>query len=126
MLVNKEYNTKDIKYVNVRTAEGGVDIISRGLGIVLFVLLFMNLFYGALGHTEPLTFTGFFEYMSNFNFDVSSFTNIDMTIYSDWGLFNFLRDFINQFTGILSLSLTIMGLLGFVVVFLFRIVAFFF
>lgn len=119
---DKDYK---IKYVNVRSFEGGIDIIARGLGIVLFILLFMNLFYGALGNTEPITFTSFFQYMSEIPYDFSGWFNIDLTIQGNWGWFDFFREFINQISSMLSLSVSVVGLIGFVFVFLLRVITFF-
>lgn len=84
--------------------------------LILFTIAFSH--YIRTGTFINFSFKSLIDYFAGMP-DVSiSFAQIDLTIYSDWGLFNFLRSFLNFFTGGFELMITITGFIsqGFVVI----------
>lgn len=81
--------------------KGGVGGV---LVIVVAFLLVATLFQSLSGATPTLTFSGFLQYMSNvpvLSGDWMLELN-DMRIVADWGLANFIRDFLNILATMLS------------------------
>ena len=70
--------------------------------LTLFLcLLFFVAFFRSINGSEPLTFTGLLETLSNSpKIALTSF--IDFSISGDWGFFDFFRDFINVLGSVLS------------------------
>lgn len=69
--------------------------------IILVCLLFVIAFFRSINGSEPLTFTGLLETLSN-SPQIALTNFLDFSIYGDWGIFDFLRDFINTFSSFLS------------------------
>lgn len=67
----------------------------------LLCLLFVVAFFRSINGSEPLTFTGLLETLSNSpKIALTSF--FDFSISGDWGFFDFFRDFINILGSVLS------------------------
>lgn len=77
-------------------------IIFSVISIIFIVLLVISLF-NSLNSDESLRFSSFLEILQN----APEFTiePINISISSDWGIFDFLRIFVNQFLGAVSFSL---------------------
>lgn len=70
---------------------------------VLVCILILVSLWRLLGGVSPVSFGSFLEYMSNAPVISMPFKFFnDLTIVSDWGLFNFIRDFINLNTGVIG------------------------
>jgi len=85
----------------------------NGLGSFLILLLMFIVVgnYLRTGMPYDLTFKSFIEYLSNApSFDIS-WSMVDLTIYGDWGLFNFLKDIFNWFTDIWEVCITLFGMI---------------
>lgn len=84
-------------------------------GLLSFLaILLMFVFVGnylRTGMPFELSFKGFIEFLSNApSFDIS-WSMVDLTIYGDWGIFNFLREFFNWFTDIWEVCITLFGMI---------------
>lgn len=67
---------------------------------VFFIICFGRLLF--LGSTSGFVFEDFLQMLSSLSHPVlSPFVNLSIT--ADWGAFNFLRGFLNLFSGFLSL-----------------------
>lgn len=79
--------------------------------IFLFIFIISFSHYIALGTFSDITFSGFLNWISNApEFDVS-WSLVDLTIYGDWGIFNFLRSFLNFFTDIFEVIIFLFGMI---------------
>lgn len=99
-------------------------IILRVLLIVSVCLVLLALIRTINGGT-PVTFSGFLEYVSNCP-NITSRAWLDYTIYADWGVFNFLRDFLNIFTSLFSVLLYVFANLVQIVLYVGYFVSFIF
>lgn len=82
------------------------------MGIFLFILLLSVLAtYIKTGTTDTFTFKSLLEIFSNSPMVDVSWSNVDLTIYADWGVFNFLKSFLNWFAQIFEFLVTIVGML---------------
>lgn len=80
-----------------------VNVIIEVIAVIFLLLLIAN-FVRLATSGGVLTFGGLLEKLQNFSsFGLTSL--YDLTISSDWGLFNFFRDFINIFGTLLSVTL---------------------
>ncbi len=81
------------------------------LKYVVLILLVYELISYATGRLTSITFDGFLSVLENAPvFPVELLSQLDFTITLDWGVFNFLRDFINLFAPVLTV-LSFVGLL---------------
>lgn len=97
-----------------RTATRKLDSFNKAdnflsLVIVIFSILFIVSYVRSLFGASDLTFTSFLEFIQSVPQVSFSNTFIDMTILGDWGIFEFLRQFINIFTNILSVLIFLFG-----------------
>ncbi len=89
------------------TSRAGVGGLLSVFIIVLFIISFSN--YIRTGQFVEFSFNSLLDFLSNFpQVDFNRFV-FDLTIYSDWSVFNFLRDFINFFTDFLELLIMFTG-----------------
>ena len=121
--VNKEYHSKKV-VENTEIANP----LRFVLGFIALILLFITLFRltGNIGNGEPLTFTGFLDYLSGLDFGQVNWNLANVSITDDWGILNPLRTVINFMLGGFNFVLTIISALINVVVFLFNIAKFIF
>lgn len=82
-----------------------------GIFIIIFSILFIVVFYGSLrnGNSDSFTFNYLLEVFTNAPEVDVSWSYVDLTIYTDWNVFNFLRDFINLSISIIEFGLFIIG-----------------
>ena len=80
----------------------GFSSMYRVLSIVLSLLIVVALMRSLLGF-QPIYFSSFLESLSQSPTVDITLSMTDLTIVGDWGLFDFLRNFINLFTGVISL-----------------------
>lgn len=98
-------------------------IIGSVLAFFLMAILIFSLAsYLTYGSTSSnLTFIGFLNYLAGAPNIELSWMTLDLTIYADWGVFNFLRSFLNFFTDIFEVLLFVFGLitkgLGYIIYF---------
>lgn len=101
---------------------------------VLFALLLIFAIVRTARGYDIVYFSSFLEFISSNDFSTyfSEFNNListgisDLTIRTDWGLFNFLRDFINLFSHVFGFAYWLVANLIYAVTFLLRFVAFLF
>ena len=79
--------------------------------LLLFALLLIFSMVRMLNNGSPLTLTSFLDYIHSAPQVVANGGFVDLSIVGDWGIFNFLRDFLNIFTGLLSCLLYLGGML---------------
>lgn len=81
-------------------------------GFLIIILVIISLaHFLRTGNLSDITFKGFIEFLSNApSFDIS-WSMVDLTIYGDWGIFNFLREFFNWFTDIWEVCITLFGMI---------------
>lgn len=117
------------KYLNYRFKQNyNAMVAERGFGFfnVAFLMLFVIMFFSvATGSDQKITFSSLLEILADspvISFDwVESFREISIT--SDWGWFNFLKDFLNLIIEVFGFLLYIVdGLIQVVayIVYLFR------
>lgn len=80
--------------------------------IVLFLFIIVFSYYIRTGQLIDFSFKSLVDYLSGMPDITFTLSKIDLTIYSDWGFFNFLRDFINIFSGLTEFSLQFSGMIG--------------
>lgn len=74
------------------------------LGFALVILLTISLFRTLSNTSTDLSFTGMLNYFSSV--PSMQFVNIaDFTIVADWGIFNFLKNFLNLFAYLFGFSI---------------------
>lgn len=127
----KRYSNDVINSVKSRMTTNTVNRIERNerfkdrLGIigVIFLIIFIIAFARQLIGAEPLTFTSFLHTISSLP-DVTVSTLIDYSIAGSWGLFDFLRIFINSMISVVNVLVYIGSLLYNLIVLLFHCVKF--
>ena len=90
-----------------------IDYHSFGLFRIIFLFMALFAIAGLLksGSFSDITFKGLLEFCANApSFDIS-WSMIDLTIYSDWYAFNFLKEFFNFFTSMFEFCVIIFGFL---------------
>lgn len=98
------------------------------LAFLALIILFITLFRitGNIGDGTPLTFTSFLDYLSTLDFGQVNLNLANISIVTDWGILNFLREFINFLLAGANFALTITSALINIVIFLFNIANFIF
>lgn len=98
----------------------------KGIGIFglifcfIFVIAFAN--YLKTGQFSNISFKSFIEFLSSApNIDIS-WSLVDLTIYAEWGIFNFLRDFFNWFTNMFEVLISLFGMIVQALAFIFHLV----
>lgn len=76
--------------------------IILNLFFLLFCILLIFSLVRILNNGSPLTLSSFLDYLSTAPQLVANGGFINLSIVADWGVFNFLRDFLNIFAGLLS------------------------
>lgn len=81
-------------------------------GIVVFILISISLYtYFSTGSPSSISFSSFLDVLAKApNVDIS-WSMVDLTIYSDWGVFNFVKYFLNAQALCFEFSLFIVGAL---------------
>ena len=80
----------------------------------IFIMFFVLCMTAYIMSGKELTFTAVLDYLGNYHSDYSftayfaTFSNL-LTITSDWGMFNFFRDFLNIFMGALGFIVRAIG-----------------
>lgn len=116
-------------FTRTRTSRSVGEKIGSGLGVfslVVGVLLAVSLIRSLMG-SNPVTFGGLLEYLSNapsINMSLNSFEVI--APFGDWGAFNFLSTFFNYFITIFNVLIFAFKGLGQVVVYVVYFVKFLF
>ena len=94
----------------------------RILSLVFSILLLVMIFRKFTGNSNTPTFTSFLDMLTNVKTPSIPFVNYSFSALGDWGVFNFLRDFLNVFVDLFNVILFlvngIMSLFQYVVSFL--------
>ena len=96
----------------------GLDKINSNNSMSLFAFIILVLFIISYSHfvrTGQLfnfSFKSLIDYLSGMPDITFTLSKVDLTIYADWGFFNFLRDFINIFSGLTEFSFQFSGMIG--------------
>lgn len=69
--------------------------------VLSICLLFVVAFFRSINGSDPLTFTGLLETLSN-SPQIALTNFLDLSIGGDWGILDFFRDFINILGSVLS------------------------
>lgn len=77
--------------------------------IVIFTILFVVSYVRSLLGASDITFASFLEFIQSVPEVSFASTFIDLTIVGDWGIFEFLRNFLNIFTNIFSVLIFLFG-----------------
>lgn len=78
--------------------------------LILLLLLMISMIRVLLESEFSVSLGGFLEYLVNVpDVSLSWLRGIDLTIYADWGVFEFFRTFLNSLTGILEVALMLVG-----------------
>ena len=96
--------------------------------LVVFALIRTARCYDIVYFSSFLDFIStndFSTYFSQFNYQISSGIT-DWTIRTDWGLFNFLRDFFNLFSNVIGFVYWLFSNLIYAVMFLLKFIAYIF
>lgn len=96
--------TKDYK----SKSTGSISIFGL-IFVIIFVIAFVN--YLRTGQISNVTFKGFIEFLANAPQIDVSWSLVDLTIYGDWGAFNFLRIFFNWFTDMFEVMISFFGMI---------------
>lgn len=92
------------RYESMSKADNFLSVV-----IVIFTILFIVSYVRSLVGAGEITFTSFLEFIQSVP-EVSFASNfIDMTILGDWGVFEFLRQFLNIFTNLISVIVYLFG-----------------
>lgn len=83
--------------------DSGIALFFRVLFVIICFVLLINI-GRILFNGSSVTFSGFLDFVSNTNFSQINVNIRDFTIVSDWGLFNFLKDFINIFASLMGVT----------------------
>ena len=88
--------------------------IGASLFGMVFILLVLSLLLTRFRGSDGVpTFTGLLEWFSGFSAPEIPFINATSVVLGDWGIFNWLRDFISFFVGLLNIILFLVnGLLS--------------
>lgn len=112
------------KYLNYRFKKNyNAMVAERGVGFfhVVFLFLFVIMFFSvATGSNQEVTFTSLLEVLSDSPVISSDWVESfrDLSIGSDWGIFNFLKDFLNTIIQVIGFLLYIVNGLVQVVVYI--------
>lgn len=100
-------NTGSVSSKNYSSFDKADNFLS--IVIVIFTILFIVSYVRSLTGASEITFTSFLEFIQTV--PEISFANsfIDLTILGDWGIFDFLRNFLNVFTNIFSVLIYLFG-----------------
>lgn len=119
--VNVEADTYD-KTMPLRPFSGlsAPKIGAKGLtsifGIFLLALFFVNVMRAATGNQDVFTFTRLLNAMQNapsISLEwLSTFQRFGQVAQGDWGIFEFLKNFINGFLGFFGDIFTVVGFVG--------------
>lgn len=89
------------------------------LSVIVLVLLILVVMRFLLVPSAPIyTFESLLEVLQGTPTMQPWSQFLDLTIYTDWGIFNFLRDFINLNTGIIEFGLWVVNLLTYTLEFI--------
>ena len=92
------------RYESMNKADNFLSVV-----IVIFTILFIVSYVRSLVGAGEITFTSFLEFIQSVP-EVSFASNfIDLTILGDWGIFDFLRNFLNIFTNLMSVIVYLFG-----------------
>ena len=86
----------------MKSKMSNVSLVSSVLVVLISIVLIFN-FARSLTQSGGLTFEAIFQYISATP-TIPLIPLNSLTITANWGIFNFVRDFINIFTGILTIS----------------------
>lgn len=78
---------------------------ARILSLVFLILLAVMIFRKFTGNNNIPTFTSFLEMLTNIETPTIPFVNYSFTSLGDWGVFNWLRDFLNVFVDLFNVIL---------------------
>lgn len=111
------------KFDNVKepklSSSNKLGFTGTALSVVLCVLLILVVMRFLLVPNAPIyTFQSLLEVLQGTPTMVPWSNFIDLTIYADWGLFNFFKDFINSITGIIEFLLWLTNLLTYTLEFI--------
>lgn len=77
----------------------------RILSLIFCILLIVMIFRKFTGNNNTPTFTSFLDMLTNVKTPSIPFVNFSFTVLGDWGVFNFLRDFLNVFVDLFNVIL---------------------
>lgn len=77
----------------------------RILSLIFSILLLVMIFRKFTGNNTTPTFTSFLEMLTNVKTPSIPFVNYSFSSLGDWGVFNFLRDFLNVFVDLFNVIL---------------------
>lgn len=81
-------------------------------GVIIFILLLIVFSsYLRSGDTTSFTFMSLLDVFSDVPSIDVSWSKVDLTIYADWGVFNFLKSFLNWFTSIWEFFIVVIGMI---------------
>lgn len=92
----------------ITVAQHRFGIVLRLLLVISFLILFVALFWRTRNSSNPLTFTGFLEFLSGLNSADVNFSVSKFTIEQSWGILNPLRKVFN----VVATFLGVIGWLG--------------
>jgi purine-cytosine permease-like protein len=101
----KSIDAKNIKYSNEKYGNFGV------FGVIVLVLAIIVIAQSLTGSTAPFTFQSLLDIASNAPSISANWSIVQDIILGDWGIFNFLRDFINFSISITQVLVCICDLL---------------
>lgn len=78
---------------------------ARILSLVFLILLAVMIFRKFTGNNNTPTFTSFLDMLTNIETPTIPFVNYSFTTLGDWGVFNWLRDFLNVFVDLFNVIL---------------------
>lgn len=101
---------------------------SKSIFILIFLILFIYAYvqYIRTGSITTISFKSLLEYFTTVPDITSSFYLSNFSIGGDWGLFEFLRNFLNIFANFFSVTFSVFGFLIQGLIFIFWCVRFFF
>lgn len=99
---NKVEKSTTTTRMNSREFRGVMVKSSLTLGTLVLVILILISFVHFLNGGHPITFISFLEWISSFDVPYIDNVYVDYSITSDWGPFNFFRNFLNIFTNIFA------------------------
>ena len=97
------------------------NIVLNVLFVIILSLLIVNFARNFASNDNMLTFQGLMEYLSNIE-TIPLIPINSLNIGGDWGWFNFIRDFLNLFTGLMTIAIWISTSAINCVVYLFKFV----
>ena len=94
--------------------------------VMLILFIYAYVYYVRTGTISTISFKSLLEYFTTVPDITSSFYLSNFSIGGDWGIFDFLRSFLNIFANFFSVSFSVFGFLIQGLVFIFWCVRFFF